>query len=442
MIYPFIPDLIALATLIAILIFFRRGRSGGQVDIWLIGLSFIFIEALAHAYYESHGTWHRTLHVVQLDAYAIAGVVFTWSSGKELYSRSARRLYLILNAIPLLTLLTLYGLSIHTPTIYYYTAATGLVLGVITSLWIRRSPALICAHLAIWISVATFIAFHQWRAAAYWTLACLYLVAAIAFQQTEAVRFPYSSLDFTNFDGAPSAADRRSVGKVTILAGFLMWALCFLVHPFITHYPLWMDVASNTWDLQKFVISIGMVLVMLEEEVTANKYLALHDELTGLPNRRLFEDRLTHDIERSRRLRTRVGLLVIDIDSFKRVNDSLGHHAGDQMLRGFAQNLRDSVRTSDTLARLGGDEFVILVTDLADDFAVTRVLETISLALAKPILVAGNSIPLNASLGVAIYPDDAEDAIHLFELADRRMYESKDQTRPPAQPSLITPQTT
>lgn len=440
MIYPFIPDLIALASLIAILIFFRRGRSGGQVDIWLFGLSFIFIEALAHAYYESHGTWHRTLHIVQLDAYAVAGVIFTWSSGRGMYSRNTRRLYLLINSIPLLTLLTLYALEIRTPAIFYYTAASGLILGVITSLRLRRSSALILAHLATWTPVALFIAFHQWRASAYWALACLYLVAAIAFQQTEAVIFPHYSLAFNNFAGAPSAANRRSVGKVTMLAGFLMWSLCFLVHPFITHYKVWMDVASNVWDLQKFAISIGMVLVMLEEEVTANKYLALHDELTGLPNRRLFEDRLVHDIERSRRLRTRVGLLVIDIDSFKRVNDSLGHQAGDQMLRGFAQHLRDSVRTSDTLARLGGDEFVILVTDLADDFAVARVLETISLAIAKPVFVAGNAIPLNASLGVAIYPDEAENATRLFELADRRMYESKDQTKPVEQSPLATPQ--
>ncbi len=157
---------------------------------------------------------------------------------------------------------------------------------------------------------------------------------------------------------------RNSTGKLAIVTGFVIWALCLLLHPWIVQYRSYADIASHIWNMQKSLISIGMILVMLEEQVSSNEWLALHDELTGLPNRRLFADRLTTAIERANRTQNRLALLILDMNGFKIINDTMGHQAGDQVLREVSAHLRRSVRASDTLARLGGDEFIIVATDL------------------------------------------------------------------------------
>ena len=197
------------------------------------------------------------------------------------------------------------------------------------------------------------------------------------------------------------------------------------MHPWIVKYRAYADIASHVWNMQKSLISIGMILVMLEEQVSSNEWLALHDELTGLPNRRLFADRLTTAIERADRSRSRLALLILDLNGFKIINDTMGHQAGDQVLREVSAHLRKSVRTSDTLARLGGDEFIIVATDLGVDQTLDHFMESVRGALERPIQVEGQSMIVSASLGMAIYPDDADDSIKLLRVADQRMYALK-----------------
>jgi diguanylate cyclase (GGDEF)-like protein len=168
-----------------------------------------------------------------------------------------------------------------------------------------------------------------------------------------------------------------------------------------------------------------MILVMLEEQVSSNEWLALHDELTGLPNRRLFSDRLSVSIERADRMSSRLALLILDLNGFKSINDTMGHQAGDQVLREVSSHLRKSVRASDTLARLGGDEFIIVTNDLGIDQRAVQLLDSVRIALDKPIMVEGRSMVVTASMGMAIYPDDAEDSIRLLRVADQRMYAAK-----------------
>jgi diguanylate cyclase (GGDEF)-like protein len=177
--------------------------------------------------------------------------------------------------------------------------------------------------------------------------------------------------------------------------------------------------------MQKSLISIGMILVMLEEQISSNEWLALHDELTGLPNRRLFADRLTSAIEHAHRARSRMVLVILDLNGFKQINDTLGHQTGDQVLRAVSANLRQGVRSSDTLARLGGDEFIILATELGKDQAVDQFVENVQRAMERPILVEGQEMVVSASMGLAIYPDDAQDSIRLLRVADQRMYALK-----------------
>src|SRR5580693_6081345 len=111
---------------------------------------------------------------------------------------------------------------------------------------------------------------------------------------------------------------RNSTGKLAIVTGFAIWALCLLLHPWIVQYREYADIASHVWNMQKSLISIGMILVMLEEQVSSNEWLALHDELTGLPNRRSFEDRLSLALDRSRRTNSSVALVMLDLNGFKK----------------------------------------------------------------------------------------------------------------------------
>jgi diguanylate cyclase (GGDEF)-like protein len=168
-----------------------------------------------------------------------------------------------------------------------------------------------------------------------------------------------------------------------------------------------------------------MILLLLEEQIEHNKYLALHDELTGLPNRRLFQDRLDGALERARRNRTQAALLVIDLDDFKCVNDSAGHHVGDLLLCRVAEIFFGRMRRSDTVARTGGDEFSIIIEEPAGGEEAWRVARSLVELLDQSFRLGGHSIRIGASVGVAIYPHDASAAEALHIVADQRMYSDK-----------------
>jgi len=159
------------------------------------------------------------------------------------------------------------------------------------------------------------------------------------------------------------------------------------------------------------------------------RQLAHFDELTGLPNRALFQDRLTQSILHAERAQTCVALMFIDLDNFKAINDSLGHLAGDELLREVGERLRDSVRAEDTIARMGGDEFTVLLGDLPDAATAQRVAARLSRiileALDQPVHRGGHEMFTDGSIGVAIYPRDAEQAEDLVRCADTAMYAAK-----------------
>jgi len=158
----------------------------------------------------------------------------------------------------------------------------------------------------------------------------------------------------------------------------------------------------------------------------AARSLALHDPLTNLPNRRLLKDRLAQEIARAQREHLMVALLFIDLDDFKRINDSLGHSAGDWVLQRVAEWMGMCVRVSDTVARIGGDEFVVLLPDLRTVSDAMRVADKIRIATTRPLAVpSGNALTVSCSIGMAVYPVDASDAQTLFRHADDAMYRAK-----------------
>jgi diguanylate cyclase (GGDEF)-like protein len=158
-------------------------------------------------------------------------------------------------------------------------------------------------------------------------------------------------------------------------------------------------------------------------------YMAHHDALTGLPNRRLMQDRLNQAILSARREQKHVGLLFIDLDRFKLVNDTLGHETGDYVLRDIARRLSKVVREGDTVSREGGDEFVIVLPNLAKPEAAQVVANKVLIEMARPIEVSGHELTVTASIGIAHYPNDATDVQQLLKHADSAMYQAKDSGR-------------
>ena len=176
---------------------------------------------------------------------------------------------------------------------------------------------------------------------------------------------------------------------------------------------------------------MGVVRDITEEKAWASQMhqLAHHDALTGLPNRLVFESRLRTALERARRSDTRVALVFIDLNAFKTINDQLGHSAGDQVLVATATRLRDTLRESDSVARVGGDEFVVILEGLAlglnlEDEA-RGICEKLLDALAAPVQIGTTLQPIHASLGIAVFPDDAPNMDRLIHLADLAMYTAK-----------------
>ncbi len=153
-------------------------------------------------------------------------------------------------------------------------------------------------------------------------------------------------------------------------------------------------------------------------------YLAHYDQLTSLPNRMLFADRLEQACREAIRSGGSVALMFVDLDRFKQVNDSLGHSAGDQLLREMAQRLRDSARACDTIARLGGDEFAVLA-EVEETTDAERIAARIMEAMRAPFLLAGQTLFVTASIGIALYPRDGDDAGELLAKADAAMFEKK-----------------
>jgi diguanylate cyclase (GGDEF)-like protein/PAS domain S-box-containing protein len=156
--------------------------------------------------------------------------------------------------------------------------------------------------------------------------------------------------------------------------------------------------------------------------------LTLHDPLTGLANRVLFADRLGHAVERSRRARERVAVLFIDFDRFKRVNDSLGHAAGDELLRHAAERMRSAVRPADTIARLGGDEFTVLCEDLGSVNDAAWVADRLSDTLERPFELLGSELRIGVSIGIAV-ADRYDTAETVLAKADAAMYRVKNDRR-------------
>lgn len=187
-------------------------------------------------------------------------------------------------------------------------------------------------------------------------------------------------------------------------------------------------VKSDTGEATGFV-GIAVDITERQQMLDYVTHLATHDQLTGLMGRALLRDKTVEAVERARRYGTKVAVFMLDLDHFKRINDSLGHTSGDQILVEAANRLRRAVRSTDIVARAGGDEFVVVMPDITSIADVDQCAANLVLKLAPEISVDEHLVKVTTSIGVCIYPDFASDVKHLFKRADAAMYVAKDNGR-------------
>ncbi|MBK5274680.1 MAG: diguanylate cyclase [Desulfuromonadales bacterium] len=191
------------------------------------------------------------------------------------------------------------------------------------------------------------------------------------------------------------------------------------------------DFVSKPFDLAEVLMRVhNMLEVRLLHEAARNygkmlETLALNDPLTGLANRRLLDDRMSMALVHARRNKSAMAVVYLDLDGFKQINDTLGHGAGDILLKMVAERLVATVREEDTVARLGGDEFILALWHVSGaDYAATAALRAIE-TVSQPYDIEGTTVSITISAGVSIYPDHGEDAEMLMKSADAALYEAK-----------------
>ncbi len=196
-------------------------------------------------------------------------------------------------------------------------------------------------------------------------------------------------------------------------------------------YPEWLSINTSygaDGEVHRRVMIFSNIAEIKQAEAIIWKQ-ANFDRLTDLPNRQMFHDRLEQSIRKSRRTGSRTGLLFLDLDRFKEINDTLGHAMGDELLKEAARRLSGCVRQSDTVARLGGDEFTVLLDDIREPRDVERLTRNILRRLAEPFRLGVETVFISTSIGITFYPDDAADAESLLNNADQAMYAAKAEGR-------------
>ena len=182
------------------------------------------------------------------------------------------------------------------------------------------------------------------------------------------------------------------------------------------------ELARSFQDMER---QIGLQMSELNASRDAMAHLAHHDALTGLPNRRMFEQILAQALEMSRRTGRPCGVLFLDLDGFKAINDNLGHAMGDAVLQATARAILGAVRQVDTVARLAGDEFTVLCENLDSPEAEQQVMTKLQQAFERPLDIHGKPYLVRASVGLSLFPRDAQDAHTLLASADAAMYRAK-----------------
>ena len=403
-----LPSLVALAILVVVFRAILRQGAAERLQLWLTAWILVLIHFVAKFVDVGHGPWDHVASAVNLGALELASIAFLISMSPR---ASTRRRQLLLGAVlgfPALAYTTavVWELTAHS---FYY----GVVLVALTATsllawnWYRETPSYLFGLL---LASVVFSSVLIWMVARNHADLGINVILA-------GLNFVVAVLYWRHFQ-------RATAGVLTTVFGFIAWGAVFPIGMFLDLYSPSTIVESETWNIPKYFVAVGMILTLLEDQIHKNEYLAYHDSLTGLPNRRLLEDRLEQALAHAARAGRKVAVLLLDLDRFKEVNDTYGHRIGDLALQQVVLRLSSRMRASDTLARSGGDEFTV-VSDVSDEHGADILLSALESALAVPLKVEGQFIQTGVSIGVALYPDHGHSPDELRAAADHAMYIAK-----------------
>lgn len=406
-----IPDLVCALLMIWAFGSASQGRQKYVSGVWMLGWVMVLVYSIGALFNQRPGIWGGLANIVNAVALAWAGLLFSHAQMPHGDRSSSRWLLGLLGAagsvyMTILFLSPDWRWAMTLAALLLTICPLAVTLASIRSVNNRRRwmVVVLCASLSIFLLIVQNRPPYGVLAAREGVLFAVFIGCCL--------------FTFWNHRHATAGA------SVTIF-GFLGWALVFVLEPLQqTHWPQ-IYIESEIWHLPTYVVAMGMLLLLLEDQLEHSKHLALHDELTGLANRRLFQDRLDNALARARRTGAPVGLLSIDLDQFKQVNDTLGHQAGDSVLRHVSALFATRVRGSDTAARTGGDEFCVILENPASRADVENVGHSLRSLLKEPLELDGRPVSVGASVGIAMFPNDAGDVDELCRVADMRMYQDK-----------------
>lgn len=406
-----LPDLVAVTLLASAFSAVARKSQASVSTLWLTGWVMIAVHFGAFMFLPAAGRAGAVTTFIGLISLAWAGILFNWASVPDRDKHSSW---------------WMLGILMGTNTLYLV-----LIVFAPSAAWALKFAAVLFGILPLTFALVKVKSDNHSLRWATVLFHCILSAFLLIFQSgsDRGAQLATNAVLFTVYFGCSIhfwyAYRRASTGALITITGFLGWSAVFVLAPSVSTFFPTLHLEDEVWNLPKYVVAVGMILLLLEDQIEHNKYLALHDELTGLPNRRLFHDRLTGALERARRTGSQAALLLVDLDQFKQVNDTYGHHAGDQLLEHVGNVLSGRVRRSDTVARTGGDEFAVILDEPTSREDAERVSRSLVELLNEPFNMGEQSFRVGASVGIAIYPEDASDAEALCIAADLRMYDSK-----------------
>jgi len=409
-----IPNLVAGTFLICAFVSIARNSRTPSSGPWFTGWLMVLLHSATRVFIFAPGIWGKLDNIVLWSSLTWAGVIFMYAVIPYREDRSCRWMLASLTAAN-----TLYIIALTLAPAGHWTLKLAAVVLGISPLAVTLASIRRVNHPLRWILVVL-----------YGSLSIFLLI--FQNRRGNGPDLAWNALMFTVYLGCCififHAYRRATSGAFVTIAGFFSWASTYVAMPAVRAFLPHAQTDSEVWNLPKFVVALGMMLLLLEDQIEHNKYLALHDELTGLPNRRLFQDRLSNALERARRTGTQAALLLVDLDHFKEVNDTMGHHVGDLLLERIAAICSGRVRRSDTVARTGGDEFSVILEEPTCRADAERVGYSFIQLIKEPLQLGDHTVRIGASVGIAIFPDDAADMEALCIAADLRMYENKHRT--------------
>lgn len=406
--FSVLPSLGALSILVVIFAALLRGGSTERLEFWLAGWIFVLVHFMAQFLDVGQGPWERWMVALSFNFLQLAAIAFLISVSPMANDRRRQLLLTVGLGIP--TLLYTDAVTWDVTARGFYYSVIGLAFGNM-ALRVWRSYRRLNAYVGCLLLGCAGV-----------TVAMLVCVACS--RTSLGIIILLSTFNFAAAFLFWRHSGPSTLGVLTTCFGFLAWGAVFPCAELLKRLAPSVHVESEVWNIPKYFVAVGMILTLLEEQIERSYHLAYHDELTGLPNRRLLLDRMELALANVQRSGRKLAILVLDLDNFKEINDTYGHRIGDLVLQNTGLRLSTRIRRSDTVSRSGGDEFTV-ISEIVSSQAAGVLVSALRSALSIPIKVEGNLIGTSASIGFAVYPDHGTDVDLLCAAADQAMYFAK-----------------